>query len=137
MTSTSKRSRWAPACWRPLTRAGSPAGVPAPPDGVVSSSTKRVRRSPTIPTSPLLGLAQTLCVSPHHLSRTFRSLTGETIARHRLRLRVRTVLERLARGEHHLARLAADVGFSDQSHLCRAVRSETGTTPSALRHALR
>lgn len=89
------------------------------------------------PDTPLLGLAHTLNVSPHHLSRTFRSLTGETIARHRLRLRVRTVLERLARGEHHLARLAADVGFSDQSHLCRAVRSETGTTPSALRHALR
>jgi AraC-like DNA-binding protein len=89
------------------------------------------------PDLPLLGLAQTLCVSPHHLSRTFRLLTGETIARHRLRLRVRTVLERLGRGEHHLARLAADVGFSDQSHLCRAVRSETGATPSALRHALR
>lgn len=89
------------------------------------------------PGLPLLSLAQTLCVSPHHLSRTFRSLTGETIARHRLRLRVRTVLERLSHGEHHLARLAADAGFSDQSHLCRAVRSETGTTPSALRHALR
>lgn len=88
------------------------------------------------PDLPLLDLAQTLCVSPHHLSRTFRSLTGETIARHRLRLRVRSVLERLSQGEHHLARLAADVGFSDQSHLCRAVRSETGATPSALRHAL-
>ena len=89
------------------------------------------------PALSLFSLAQALCVSPHHLSRMFRSLTGETIARHRLRLRVRTVLERLARGEHHLARLAADVGFSDQSHLCRAVRSETGTTPSALRHVLR
>jgi hypothetical protein len=32
--------------------------------------------------------------------------------------------------------LAADLGFSDQSHLCRVIRSETGSTPAALRNAL-
>ena len=35
----------------------------------------------------------------------------------------------------NLARLAADLGFADQSHLCRVVRAETGSTPSALRRA--
>ncbi|MET0726314.1 MAG: AraC family transcriptional regulator [Leifsonia sp.] len=35
-----------------------------------------------------------------------------------------------------LARLAADLGFADHSHLCRVVRRETGRTPSALRAAL-
>jgi AraC-like DNA-binding protein len=45
-------------------------------------------------------------------------------------------LERLAGGERDLARLAAEVGFADQSHLCRVVRSETGRTPAALRAAL-
>jgi AraC-like DNA-binding protein len=34
-----------------------------------------------------------------------------------------------------LARLATKLGFADQSHLSRVVRSETGRTPSALRHA--
>ena len=88
------------------------------------------------PGRPLAELAATLDVSAHHLSRIFHAVTGHTIARHRMRLRVRAALERLAGGEQRLAQLAADVGFADQSHLCRAIRSETGQTPSALRHAL-
>jgi AraC-like DNA-binding protein len=88
------------------------------------------------PDASLTELAQTLAVSPHHLSRVFRSITGHSIARHRMRLRARTAAERLARGDDDLARLAADLGFADQSHLCRVLRSEIGTTPSALRHAL-
>jgi AraC-like DNA-binding protein len=81
-------------------------------------------------------LARDLAVSPHHLSRIFNSATGTTISRHRLRLRVRTAMERLAGGERDLARLAAELGFADQSHLYRAVRSETRQTPSALRALL-
>lgn len=81
-------------------------------------------------------LARTLAVSPHHLSRTFRAMTGHTISRHRMRLRTGGVLERLADGECNLARLAADFGFADQSHLCRVVRAEVGETPRVLRAAL-
>lgn len=84
----------------------------------------------------LVDLARALGVSPHHLSRTFRAGTGHTVARHRMRLRVRAALERLAGGDDRLADLAADVGFTDQSHLCRVVRTETGHTPAALRRAL-
>jgi AraC-like DNA-binding protein len=84
----------------------------------------------------LTGLARLLAVSPHHLSRIFRRSTGHTVSRYRLRLRARAALERLAEGEENLARLAADLGFADQSHLCRVIRSETGETPSALRAAL-
>jgi AraC-like DNA-binding protein len=36
-----------------------------------------------------------------------------------------------------LGRLAADLGFADQAHLCRTVRAHLGRTPSALRTALR
>ena len=81
-------------------------------------------------------LAQALAVSPHHLSRVFRSLTGHTISRHRMRLRARLALERLAGGERNLARLAAELGFADQGHLCRVLKAETGRTPSALRTVL-
>ncbi len=81
-------------------------------------------------------LARELAVSPHHLSRIFRTETGHTISRHRMRLRARGALEQLAGGERDLARLAADLGFADQSHLCRVVREETGHAPSALRHIL-
>jgi AraC-like DNA-binding protein len=88
------------------------------------------------PQRSLPQLAQELAVSPHHLSRIFSSATGTTISRHRLRLRVRAALERLAGGERDLARLAAEIGFADQSHLCRAVRDETRRTPAALRSLL-
>jgi AraC-like DNA-binding protein len=81
-------------------------------------------------------LARALAVSPHHLSRVFRSRTGHTISRHRMRLRARMSLERLAGGERNLARLAAELGFADQGHLSRVMKAETGYTPSALRSAL-
>jgi AraC-like DNA-binding protein len=84
----------------------------------------------------LLQLARQLAVSPHHLSRVFRAVTGNTISRHRMRLRARNALERLAAGEDDLAHLAAHLGFTDQSHLCRVIRAETGSTPAALRRVL-
>jgi AraC-like DNA-binding protein len=88
------------------------------------------------PDRSLPELARVTAVSPHHLSRVFRSITGHTISRHRMRLRVRGALERLGGGERDLARLAADTGFVDQSHLCRVIRQETGSTPAELRAAL-
>jgi transcriptional regulator GlxA family with amidase domain len=81
----------------------------------------------------LAELAGRVALSPHHLSRVFKAETGETISRYRNRLRVRLALERLADGERCLARLAADLGFVDQAHLARVVRSEVGASPSELR----
>ena len=88
------------------------------------------------PDRSLVDLARELAVSPHHLSRVFRSMTGSTISRHRMRLRARTALERLAGGEDNLAELAVDLGFADQSHLCRVLHDEIGRTPSGVRRAL-
>lgn len=88
------------------------------------------------PGRSLPDLARSLAVSPHHLSRVFHAVHGSTISRHRMRLRARGAMERLAAGERNLARLAADLGFADQGHLCRVVRAETGQTPTALRLAL-
>jgi AraC-like DNA-binding protein len=88
------------------------------------------------PRAGVVELAHRVAVSPHHLSRVFRSETGETISRYRNRLRVRLALEQLADGEPCLARLAADLGFADQAHLARVVRRELGATPSLLRERL-
>jgi AraC-like DNA-binding protein len=89
------------------------------------------------PERSLVEVAEAMAVSPHHLSRVFRAVTGSTLARHRMRLRTRAALERLGGGDEDLARVAADTGFADQSHLCRVVRRELGHTPSALRRLLR
>jgi AraC-like DNA-binding protein len=88
------------------------------------------------PHRSLPDLARLLAVSPHHLSRVFRAHTGHTIARHRMRLRAREALERLARGEDDLARLALDLGFADQPPMTRVLRAETGATPAALRREI-
>jgi AraC-like DNA-binding protein len=88
------------------------------------------------PGYPLAALSRDLTISVHHLSRIFRELTGHTIARHRMRLRTRAALERLATGDYDLARLAAELGFSDQSHLGRVLKTETGTTPAAAHRLL-
>ena len=113
------------ACGRPATTRARRAAA----DGVREILTANPERS-------LPDLANELAISPHHLSRVFVAATGHTISRHRMRLRARGALERLAGGERNLARLASDLGFADQSHLCRVIRAETGRTPSALRSAL-
>jgi AraC-like DNA-binding protein len=83
------------------------------------------------PASTLEHAARGLSVSASHLSRVFRAETGEPFTRYRNRLRVRLALERIRHGESSLARLAADLGFSDHAHLTRTVRRETGLAPRA------
>jgi AraC-like DNA-binding protein len=83
------------------------------------------------PASTLDEAAHALDVSAPHLSRIFRAETGETFARYRNRVRVRLALERIREGERSLSRLAADLGFSDHSHLTRTVKRETGLAPRA------
>ena len=46
------------------------------------------------------------------------------------------VREALAGGERDLARPAAELGFADQSHLCRVAHPETGRAPALPARAL-
>lgn len=84
----------------------------------------------------LVELARLVGYSPHHLSRTFAAATGLTLSRYRRRLRVRAALARLEQGADDLARLAADLGFADHSHLTAACKAEAGQAPSRLRALL-
>jgi AraC-like DNA-binding protein len=84
----------------------------------------------------LLPLAEFLGVSPYRLSRGFSREQGMSLTHYRNRVRVSRALQRLAAGEQSLGLLAADLGFADQAHLTRTVRSYAGHTPSALRRLL-
>lgn len=84
----------------------------------------------------LLPLAQLLGVSPYRLSRAFSRSLGLSLTQYRNRVRVGRALDRLEQGEQDLAGLAADLGFSDQAHLCRTVRAHVGRTPTSLRRLL-
>jgi AraC family transcriptional regulator len=81
-------------------------------------------------------IARETFVSPAHLARRFRAVTGESIARYLLRLRLGLALDRLAGGERDLAALAADLGFSSHSHFTARFRTTFGVTPSAFRRSL-
>jgi AraC-like DNA-binding protein len=84
----------------------------------------------------LATIARTVHVSPFHLARQFRAVTGETISRHLLQLRIALAIRRLAEGETDLALLAVETGFANHSHFTARFRHLVGVTPSAARHAL-
>lgn len=67
------------------------------------------------------------------VSRGFRSAYGTTPVRYRLEERTRKALRGIVAGSTSLAEVALVNGFSDQSHMTRAVRALTGATPSQLR----
>jgi AraC-like DNA-binding protein len=87
-------------------------------------------------TAGLDELAVLVDVSPHHLSRVFRQVTGETLTAYRNRLRVRAVLADLQDGAANLRTLAARYGFADQAHMTRVVRGQLGRLPSEVRRML-
>lgn len=70
-----------------------------------------------------------------HLARVFREHHGISITGYMQRVRLERARLMLA-GDVALAEVAAASGFSDQSHMTRAVRAAFGTTPAALRQAL-
>ncbi|MDT6986635.1 helix-turn-helix domain-containing protein [Streptomyces lusitanus] len=88
------------------------------------------------PTLGLAALSRAVGASPHHLSRVFTAVTGSTVSAHRERLRLARVLDRLAEGERDLAGLATELGYTDQSHMTRAVRRAAGLPPGRLRALL-
>jgi AraC-like DNA-binding protein len=84
----------------------------------------------------LTEIAQRVVCSPHHLSRVFHRVTGQSLTAHRHRLRMQAVLAALAEGQTDLRTIAATHGFADQAHLTRVVRQRLGRSPSAVRSLL-
>lgn len=77
-------------------------------------------------------LANTVLVSPFHLSRIFRERTGTSIHAYRTEVRLRSSLGRIADGER-LADVAAAVGFSSHAHLTDRFRRAYGISPQQWR----
>lgn len=82
-------------------------------------------------------LAGRLGVSPFHLCRTFRRITGLTLHHYQLELRTRMALEHIDGATSSLSRLAQDLGFASHSHFTDAFRRRMGRTPSRARTQLR
>ncbi len=81
----------------------------------------------------LAQLAGIAGIHPTHLIRAFRRFVGCTPAAFLRQLRIRHACQRLADSDDALSAIALASGFCDQSHLCKAFRSELGQTPSQFR----
>ncbi len=77
--------------------------------------------------------ADEMGLAPPSISRGFRQAYGVSPKRYRLEQRTLRALRKLQAWPGTLAGLAADVGFSDQAHLTRAVLAMTGVAPHRLR----
>jgi len=78
-------------------------------------------------------LAQAAGVHPVHLARAFRQQYHCTVGEYIRELRMECAQRQLSTSEVSIAEIAASVGFSDQSHLCKALKRHTGLTPTQFR----
>jgi AraC family transcriptional regulator len=70
--------------------------------------------------------------SAFHFSRIFTRSVGMTPHHYVVHLRLQAALRHIRDGRMSLAEIAADTGFSDQSHLSRWIRRVHGAAPSQL-----
>ena len=82
-------------------------------------------------------LACAVGVHPTHLARAFRARHGISVGEYSRRMRVGWAAAEIARGDAPLATIAAEAGFSDQSHFTRLFRRYIGTTPARYRQEAR
>jgi AraC-like DNA-binding protein len=83
---------------------------------------------------PLDDLARMFAVSPFHLARVFRSVTGLPVHAFRTELRLRSSLPLIADGMR-LADVAQHVGFVSHAHLTERFVRAYGMTPTAWRQS--
>lgn len=81
-------------------------------------------------------LASNIGVHPTHLCRAFRRFRGHTISDAVIGARLQYVARRLTDTDDSLAEIAAQAGFTDQSHMTRAFKRFTGYPPGEHRRSL-
>jgi AraC-like DNA-binding protein len=74
-------------------------------------------------------------IAPWAVSRGFTLVFGVSPQTFRARIRARHALKSIQDTEAPLASIAAELGFSDQSHMTRSVKQLTGIGPQAWRYA--
>jgi AraC family transcriptional regulator len=83
----------------------------------------------------LAEVAAAVGVEPYRVASAFRRAFGEPLSGYLRRIRVDAAADLLASTNLSVSRVAADVGFADQSHLTRWFARYLGTTPGRYRAA--
>lgn len=76
-------------------------------------------------------------VHPVHVARVCRRVQGRTIGEYLQALRLQLACQLLAAGELPISEIAAESGFSDQSHFTRMLQRYAHITPGQLRQTMR
>lgn len=99
--------------------------------------TRRLLGDALIEQVAVTDIAERLDVSPYHLARQFRMLTGTSMHRYRRELRARAAVHFLLdHPRRDLSTIAAEHGFASHSHLTSTCKQVFGQTPSQLRSAI-
>lgn len=77
-------------------------------------------------------IAEAFCISPRHLSRLIRNLTGVTYKEYLTQLRLARAIE-LAEGDLSTAEIATRVGYADEHYFMKLFREQMGCTISRYR----
>ncbi len=85
----------------------------------------------------LPGLAAHFALSPYHLSRTFKRVTGFSFVEYLNSIRIREAERLLRETRLPVTEVAAKVGFENLTHFGRVFKSTTGTTPLRYRKGAR
>ncbi|MFM1652898.1 bifunctional transcriptional activator/DNA repair enzyme AdaA [Brevibacillus sp. B_LB10_24] len=81
----------------------------------------------------LQAIAQKLAISPYHLQRTYKRVTGLTPMERLHQTRLSAAKRLLENGNLPMFEVAAAVGFRSASHFAVWFRGQTGLSPSAYR----
>ena len=88
-------------------------------------------------TISLAMLARDAGIHPSHLCRAFHRFRGRSIGDYVVGLRMQLACRRVVETEWPLADIAAEVGFTDQSHMSRIFKRLVGYAPGAYRRRVR
>jgi AraC-like DNA-binding protein len=81
-------------------------------------------------------VARAAGASPFSVSRAFPVVTGTTLHRYIVSLRLASTLDAIAAGADDLSRVAVDAGFAHHSHFTKTFARAFGATPQAIRRRL-
>jgi AraC-like DNA-binding protein len=80
-------------------------------------------------------LAEIVRLSSSHFSRAFKGAFGQPPHTFIMSRRVDLAMKKMLNSQEPLSQIALSCGFSDQAHLARLFRRETGSAPSQWRRA--
>jgi len=91
---------------------------------------QKLQRTPCPTPISLTAIASAFGISPGHLSRTFKQVTGTTFERYLMFKRVELAKRLLLEPLNNAAQVAERSGFSDPSYFARVFRKIAGCSPS-------